>query len=193
MNYLKLHLSGVLQYYSSISNTSLRDTFYTNICPTRSAITGLIGSALGYQRNSKELSELTNKLVNIKYKLVNIDQFPITIMTDFQTVRSFTKYTTFQNRQKQGHLIDFNTVDGDIKNAEDPKNNIIKKVDYLQNADFNVYIGSDDCFLKEIYQAIQNPVYPLYLGRKCCIPNKPIVEDFILYSEEDLKDVHNCS
>lgn len=188
MNYLKLHLSGVLQYYSSTTNTSLRDVFYTEIYPTKSAIIGLIGSALGYQRNSEELIELNKKINNIQCKIVNVESTPITVLTDFQTIRSFTKYTTFQNKKKQGQLIPFNTVDGGIKNE-----GLVKRVNYLQNADFEVYVCADDSFLKQIYEAIQNPVYPLYLGRKCCIPNKPIVEDFILYNEEDLKNVHNCA
>lgn len=47
---------------------------------------------------------------------------------------------------------------------------------YLSDAVFLVALESDDkSLLESIASALQNPVYPLYLGRKSCPPTLPIV------------------
>ena len=47
---------------------------------------------------------------------------------------------------------------------------------YLSDAVFLVALESEDtAFLQKIAEALQHPVYPLYLGRKSCPPTLPIV------------------
>ena len=82
----------------------------------------------------------------------------------------------------------FQTVDGAYQNKQ-----LIKKIQYLQEAEYEVYVGGSDELLEEIYNAIRNPEYSLFIGKRSCIPNKPIVTEFSLIKKEELKNVHDCA
>lgn len=181
MKFLKLHLSGVLQYYASQNSATIRGNYRTELYPTRDAIIGLVGSALGIPRNDNQLKQLQNELT-IKYQ--DLSKFP-SVLTDFQTIKPLKSQNRFMNRQKPVNK--FITAGGGT-NSE----NILKKVQYLQDAEFNVFIGGQEELLKNIYDAIKNPVYALYLGKRSCIPNKPLVTEFKLIDEGDLTDVYDC-
>lgn len=46
---------------------------------------------------------------------------------------------------------------------------------YLADAVFLVGLEAEDCILHELASALQNPVYPLFLGRRSCPPVGPLV------------------
>ena len=182
MNYLPLCLSGVLQYFSDTNMTALRITYNTSLYPTKQAIIGLIASALGYNRGDIRSTELFNML-DVKYAVV---KDPI-ILEDFQTIKGLKSQRNYMNKFYTRNK--FTTVCGSIQENRQ----LTKNVQYLQNAEFMVYIGCDDAKLKEIYNALRNPVYSLYIGKRSCIPNKPIVTDFTLIKKEDLSDAYDCA
>ena len=181
MKFLKLKLSGILQYFAAEDFTTLRTTYMTSIVPTKRAIVGLISCAKGYARNSDDISKLSNSII-VKYKSNTI---PI-LLEDFQTIKPLKCQKNYMNKFYKGNK--FPTVSGNTRETQ-----LIKNIQYLQNADFDVYIGAADELLEDIYNAIRNPVYALYLGKRSCIPNKPIVEEFILIEEEELSDVYYCA
>lgn len=183
MKYLKLRLSGVLQYYSSKQSTTLRQTYTTDFYPTKQAVIGLICSALGVERTDTETQRNLYNSLSMKYKSLNDNT---TVLTDFQTVKPLKSQSAYMNKMYTRNK--FNRVSGGY--AADQ--NIIKNVQYLQDADFEVYVGGDEETLKTIYSAIQNPKYALYLGKRSCVPNKPIVTSFKLFTEEDLENVYDC-
>ena len=49
---------------------------------------------------------------------------------------------------------------------------------YLQNAIFAVLLEVPADLTETIANALQNPVYPIYLGRRCCVPT-----DFVYHGE----------
>ncbi len=68
-------------------------------------------------------------------------------------------------------LIDYQSATG-VKKDE----NWIACKHYLQDATFTVYLAHDDkAFLEEIVNALTHPVFPVYFGRRVCIPTRPIV------------------
>ena len=69
MNYLKLTLSSVLQYFSDTDSIALRTTYNTSLYPTKRAIVGMIASALGYERKDPRSKELYDNL-DIKYSVI---------------------------------------------------------------------------------------------------------------------------
>lgn len=71
---------------------------------------------------------------------------------------------------KEGKLIrDFHMVHYGEKSDLTERN-------YLSDAVFVAGLESDDAaFLEKIANALKNPVYPLYLGRKSCPPTLPVV------------------
>ena len=68
------------------------------------------------------------------------------------------------------------TMISDFHTAKSQKSNYITTRYYLSDAVFLVGIESDNVEkLEEIGNAIQHPVYPLFLGRRSCPPTLPIV------------------
>lgn len=181
MNYLKLTLSSVLQYFSDTDSIALRTTYNTSLYPTKRAIVGMIASALGYERKDPRSAELYKKL-DLKYSIVNE---PV-ILNDFQTIKPLRCQQNYMNKFNKRNK--FQTIDGAYQNKQ-----LIKKIQYLQEAEYEVYVGGSDELLEEIYNAIRNPEYSLFIGKRSCIPNKPIVTEFNLIKKEELKNVHDCA
>ena len=173
MNYIKLNFYGVLQHYSPIKYvvTAPSSTYYrTERIPTKKSVVGIISASLGIDRNSDDIKNLFNS-IDCLYSIRKIG----TVVTDYQTVRPIGTNT-------------FTTVSG--KKTADA---IIKTVEYLQDYKFDVYVGADDDTLRLIYDAVCNPVYHQYFGKRSCVPAEPIAAEFKLIPEGDLKDVYDCA
>lgn len=182
MKYLKLNLSGVLQYFSSNTTSSIRSTYNTSLYPTARAINGLICSAFGYPRNDARIEQLFQQLI-FKYSVISN---PI-VLNEFQIIKPLKSAKSYMNTQyKLGKFTNFM--------GADTESNIVKHIQYLQNAEFDVYVGSEsDELLQSIFDSLQNPIYALYIGKRNCVPNKPIVTEFELLNEEDLSNVYDCA
>ncbi len=58
--------------------------------------------------------------------------------------------------------------------------------EYLQDAAFGVLISSKvecEIAVERLSQAVQNPIWGVWLGRKCCIPTEPIYAG--VFEDED--------
>jgi CRISPR system Cascade subunit CasD len=47
---------------------------------------------------------------------------------------------------------------------------------YLQDALFTVALSGDKQCLQEIANALNHPKWPIYLGRKSCVPSRPVLD-----------------
>lgn len=75
-----------------------------------------------------------------------------------------------------GYILDdlFNTADGTGKEALP-----LMDKEYLLDGDFSVTVrGKEEDVLKAA-EALRHPIFPLYLGRKCCPPNEPIFHKLV--------------
>lgn len=146
---LILRLDGAMQSWDASSKWDERGT---EDFPTKSAIVGLLGCALGLPRGDPELAKLSAALT----MAVRADRAGER-MTDFQTVTGFP-----------------------LRNAEGkPKstgNTIISERSYLQDACFTVFLETDTNWHKRIIEALKTPRWCLYLGRKTCVPSRPVLE-----------------
>ena len=146
---LILRLEGVLQ---SWDDTSKWDERGTGDYPTKSGIVGLLGCALGLQRGSPELADLSAALT-------------MAVRADRPGER----------------IVDFQTVTGDpLLNADGkPKttgNTIISRRAYLQDACFTVFLETDTVWHERLAEALKTPQWPVFLGRKACVPSRPVLE-----------------
>ena len=164
--WLFLWFEAPLQSWGADSKFSRRDTLEF---PTKSGVLGLVLCALGA---SGEQKELLARFADLK-----------------QTVLSF------QNTKNDASLLhDFQMI-GAGYNADNPWEDLLipKKDDgkspvgggtkmthryYLQNATFAVLLEVPADLTETIANALQNPVYPIYLGRRCCVPT-----DFVYHGE----------
>ena len=79
-------------------------------------------------------------------------------------------------------FVDFQTVQGDPLMAATGKpkttgNTILSPHAYLQDASFTVFIDTTAEWQQRIVSALENPRWCMYLGRKNCVPSRPILAD----------------
>ena len=149
---LVLRLEGLLQSWGEHSKWSYRDSASM---PTKSGIIGLIGCAMGLERGDKRLQTLSDELC----LAVRADR-PGRDVVDFQTVQSK----------------EFLNAEGKNLAKKGSYHTIITYRTYLQDAFFTVAIaGERDC-LHEIAEAFRHPKWPIYLGRKSCVPSRPVCD-----------------
>lgn len=112
--------------------------------PTKSGVVGMLAAALGRSR-----SEPVNDLNSLKFG-VRVDREG-KFLVDFHIARAVESIYVKKN------------------------DSYITYRHYLQDAVFLVGLyGRDDDFLREIEEALKNPYYPLYLGRRSCPPTLPL-------------------
>lgn len=150
---LFLRLEGPLQSWGEHSKWDYRDTA---MCPTKSGIVGLIGCAMGIKRNSEELYSISD---SIKIA-IRIDK-PGIVLADFHTVRPTLP---------EGIII---TSQGKPRGDS---NTIVSRRQYLQDANFLVAVQGEKELLYKIREAMENPKWVIFLGRKSCVPSVPIYQ-----------------
>ena len=151
MPVLLLRLAGPLQSWGLQSRFSHRDTARE---PTKSGVVGLLGAALGMARENEEL-------------VARLAAWPLGVRVD---------------REGQP-LRDFHTVGGGrvagrpygVATARGTRaGTVLSERDYLADADFLVGLQAPaDGLLARVVAALEDPVWPLYLGRRSCPPAVP--------------------
>lgn len=151
---LVLRLEGPLQAWGENAKWDLRDS---GTMPTKSGLVGLLGCAMGEERGSSALVELAQSIT-------------IAVRAD----RPGAKF------------VDFQTVQGNPLMAATGKpkttgNTIVSPHVYLQDACFTVFVDTDPEWRTRITAALQDPKWRLYLGRKNCVPARPVLADVVEY------------
>lgn len=138
----------------------------TAMQPTRSAILGLIGAALGIKReNSDELSRLQSS-VRIAIKQC----VPSSIMRDYHTTQVPSQNKKVVHRTRKSEL------------DEDKLNTILSSRDYRCDGLWIIAISltdSADLSLAALKTALEKPVYSLSLGRKSCALAAPVMPNLV--------------
>lgn len=146
---LILRLEGVLQSWGERSSFDNRDSA---VMPTKSGVTGLLACALGWPRGDARIALLNSGL----RMAVRADRSG-TLMTDFHTVTG-----------SKGYLYN---VEGK-KRVGEPT--LLTPRQYLEDACFTVALAGEEATIDACDQALQNPVWQIYLGRKSCVPTYPV-------------------
>jgi len=169
---LILLLEGAVQSWGTRSRWDVRDS---GLEPTKSGVIGLIGCAMGLRRNDPELERLDRTLLFG----VRADR-PGVISTDFHTVTGYHRTAAGGFKHSGGVAKKL------AKAREHGENTIVSHRDYIHDAAFLVALtvkpehraGNRD-LLDRIQQCLQNPCWPLYLGRKSCVPSRPVFDKVI--------------
>lgn len=165
--YLLLWLEGPMQSWGSDSKFGRRDT---QTFPTKSGVMGLLCSALGAGGEQLELLSEFGSLnqtaisfarCNVKGDLlVKEDREPL--LRDFHMVGS-----GYNDQDPWAKLLIPKTSDG--KAAVGGGSKMTYRY-YLQDAAFAITIEVPAGRAQAIAEALQNPVWDIYLGRKNCVP-----------------------
>jgi CRISPR system Cascade subunit CasD len=166
---LLLRLEGPLQSWGTRSRWDVRDTAPE---PTKSGVIGLLGCALGYAMYDPQLEKLDASL-RFGVRVEN----PGRVLVDYQTVTDFlpTAEGTYRHSGvKTAASLERLRGDPDVVPAT-----IISPRAYLEDAAFLAAFeqaDGGDGLLAQCAHALQRPTWPYFLGRKVCIPTRPIYE-----------------
>ena len=173
-SHLVLRLEGPLQAWGSDSQYSRRNT---GLIPTKSAIAGMCCAAHGFRRGSREEESFLAEFRVLSMTAIAIPRIPkkkskAETNGKALTVRRLQDFHTVQNTK---------TAEGKMKDCH------ITNRQYLSDASFGVLFAGDAAFLEKLALALANPVWGMWLGRKCCIPSAPILAGIRESREDALK------
>jgi len=150
MKSVLLRLEGPLQAWGTQGRYSIRET---DSEPSKSGVLGLLGCALGMARDDAQQLERLRQL----RMAVRVDR-PGRAMRDLHTVGA----GTFRGRPHGMWGLKDKTV--------------VTQRYYLVDAAFTVALAhEDDGLIQQIGQALEDPVWPLFLGRRSCVPSEPVL------------------
>ena len=154
-NTLFLRLEGPLQSWGERGKWNVRDCAQE---PTKSGVIGLVAAALGYNQD-EQIRDLSEKL----QMGARIDR-PGTRLIDYHTIGGGSK---------EPMLL---TAEGKPKKSSGKPHTEISTRDYLCDASFLVALQGDSALIEKMANALQNPVWVTFLGRKSCPPSRPIYD-----------------
>ncbi|MFD6532765.1 type I-E CRISPR-associated protein Cas5/CasD [Streptomyces sp. NPDC060184] len=150
---LLLRLAGPLQSWGTHSKYLRRDTARF---PTRSGVVGMLAAGLGRARQAP-LDDLATLSMTVR-----VDR-PGVVLSDFHTVGG-------------GLPADATVVTVDGKHRTEGKSTLVSRRQYLADAVFTLALTSDDeALLHSCAAALRDPRWPLFLGRRSCPPEGPIL------------------
>ncbi len=165
--FLALRLEGPFQAWGFESQYNRRQT---GLMPTKSAIAGLCCAALGLNRGSSQEQVFLNQFREMSMTTLSIPRNPSG--RDLQ-VRRLEDYHTVQNTRRATGKINADCV--------------LTHRQYLNDASFGVVIEGPLELMTTIAEALRNPVWGLWLGRKNCVPSAPVFAGVKNTQDEALK------
>lgn len=147
---LLLRLVGPMQSWGTTSRFDQRETGKE---PSKSGVIGLLAAALGMDReNWKDLEPLTHLPMGVRHDRPGVPK------RDYQTAGCATTDSIIK-------------ADGTL--AKD--GGVVSQRFYLADASFLVGLESKDrTLLERAHAALNDPAWPLALGRKSYVPSEPI-------------------
>ncbi len=153
--FLVLRLEGPLQSWGFDSQYNRRNT---GLMPTKSAIAGMCCAALGLQRGCDKEAQFLAKFNMLRMMAVAI---PKQSTKKELSVRRLQDYHTVQNTRRASGAINTDCV--------------LTHRQYVTDASFGILLEGDPNVLYEIVNALADPKWGIWLGRKTCIPSAPVL------------------
>lgn len=141
---LLMQFVAPMQAWGTQSQYGHRDT---GLEPSKSGVIGVIGAALGRPRDA-DLTDLVSLRMGVR-----VDREGI-MLRDFHTA-GVDGYMKITGKIEQGSLM-------------------VSDRYYLADAAFLVGLEGDETLLMAINDALRNPVYPVFMGRKAFPPARPV-------------------
>lgn len=147
---LLLRLEGPLQSWGERARWDLRDSASF---PTKSAVIGIIACAMGLPRGSAEIVRMHSEL----RMAVRADRLG-SMMTDYHTISGLISTASGGQRGNKGEMT-----------------TIVSERQYIQDGSFLIGLSGSAELLQQSALALQDPVWPVFLGRKSCPPARPVL------------------
>ncbi len=154
-NTIFLRLEAPLQSWGERARWSVRDTASE---PTKSGIVGLLACALGLSAD-EEVRALSRDL-------------RVGVRCD-RAGTSVVDYHTVGGGYKEPVLL---TAEGKPKRSSGRPHAEQTWRTYLCDASFLVAVQAAPALVERLSSAVQAPVWPYFLGRRCCVPVRPVLD-----------------
>lgn len=162
---LLLRLAGPMQSWGTGSRLQIRRT---DGYPSKSGALGLLLCAMGVNRESapKALEALIRLEMGVR-----IDR-PGDFDWDYHTA---------------GAGMGIRKAEGGVKftaSTKEPET-LLSRRQYLLDASFLVALMGDESVVEQAAEALRKPRWPVFLGRKCCVPTEPVLAGVV--QQPDIK------
>jgi CRISPR system Cascade subunit CasD len=156
--YLIFRLYGPIASWGEIAVGENRHSFSY---PSKSAVIGLIASALGYKREEEEKHIELSSSLGFGVKVWNAGN----LLRDYHTI---------QTPPAKGKVV-YATRKDELRDKLE-LNTILSSRDYRMDAlyDIGIWKKKNSASLAEIQEKLNEPIFPLYLGRKSCVIASPL-------------------
>ena len=160
--YLLFRLYGPMASWGEIA---VGESRHSAVYPSRSALVGLLGAALGLRRYDNEAQQALVDGYRFGVKVLSVG----VPLRDYHTVQAPPRRTNVVYRTRAQELANRQTLETLLSMREYRCDSLaIAAVEALPSARWT---------LEEIAAALRSPVFPLYLGRKSCPPALPLAPE----------------
>jgi CRISPR system Cascade subunit CasD len=167
---LAFYVDGPLQAWGASSRFQHRET---ESFPTKSGITGLIAAAMGIDKHAPDEADRLRPLAELKMSALRLDKTSgvlIRRLSDFHTIGG--GWIDDWKEDKSNLFAKMNTP----RKAGDgsPFGTVITHRTYLMDAKFLVVLEGEETVLQACGEALEDPKWGVWFGRKCCLPAAPL-------------------
>ena len=159
-------LDGPLQSWGTSSRFQRRST---DPHPSKSGVLGMIAAALGIDKYAPNESEQLRPLAALHFSVYRISRV---IDEERNSVLRLDDYHTvgggYDEKAHWGNLSTPRKASGGAFGT------VLTQREYLMDAVFAAVLQGPHSLLEKIASGLDNPVWGVWLGRKCCIPATPV-------------------
>lgn len=162
---IALLLDGPMQSWGFASRFTRRTTA---LHPTKSGVVGLLAAALGVDKRGSGEAAQIERLAALECTTVTLPktrgshELPMLRLSDYHTIGGgYDSGTDWMKKPQAASGATLETV--------------LSERHYLLDARFGVLLEGEAEFLEQIAAKLRDPIWGIWLGRKCCIPAAPIL------------------
>ncbi len=163
--FILLRLDAPLQGWGDVARDSRRPA---SAVPGRSALTGLLANALGWRY---EDGDRTNAL-----------QAALRVAACLHTPEERSHVVDFQTAYLQGDAVGWTRRGVEGRIGDYSEGNTILRKEFIAGSEFGVAIGlrpDAPVSATEVQEALVRPARTLFLGRRSCLPSRPIFDGMV--------------
>ena len=171
---LAVYLDAPLQSWGVASRFQRRGT---ESHPSKSGVLGLVAAAMGIDKHAPDEAARLEPLVACAFSV-----FPIAIHERFQPILLSEDYHTVGGGYDREHSMDKLRIAR--KASGGPSTTVVTRRFYLEQARFACVLEGGADTLRQAAAALENPVWGVWFGRKCCLPAAPLLPTLAATAEE---------
>ena len=156
-------------HISGFAAPSVGDIRNVSELPTKRGIVGMLGCCCGIKRKDPDLKEI--------YDSISINAFETPGFREYKTFKHLWDIQTARALpDENGDIPGFPTATIDEKTGKPKTKNasVQRFKGYLMDVSFQVIITAANDVADVLFEAVSDPVWIPYLGRKCCMLSEPM-------------------